>query len=473
MGPKLPVKDGHQPRAVESTGPEQAEHGPTVVGVGASAGGLAALKTFFNHVPADSGLAFVVVVHLSPEHKSHLADLLQPHVRFPVQQVNESTPLETNHVYVIPPNANLSTIDTHLRLTKLEQERRERAPIDHFFRTLASTHDGNAIGVVLTGTGSDGTLGIRDIKAKGGLVLVQDPNEAEYDGMPQSAIATGLVDRILPVAEIPGAILRYERTEPRVPLPADDAEPEHDQRILLQKVFAQLRARMDRDFSRYKSSTILRRIARRMQLHYVEDLPAYIEKLREHPEEARALADDLLITVTNFFRDPHVFEKLEKDVIPRLFAGKKAEDFVRVWSVGCATGEEAYSLAMLLVEEASRHEAPPQVQIFASDLHKRSLDKGRYGFYPGDIAADVPGERLQQFFQPDNGGYRIRKELRDLIVFAPHNLLGDPPFSRLDLIVCRNLLIYLQREVQRDVIELFHYALNPNGTLLLGSAETV
>jgi two-component system CheB/CheR fusion protein len=446
---------------------------PTVVGIGASAGGLSALKIFLEHVPQDSGLAFVVVVHLSPDHESHLAELLQPHVRFPVEQVNQTTLLQRNHVYIIPPNANLNAIDTHLRLTKLEERRQERAPIDYFFRTLARAHDGNAIAVVLTGTGSDGTLGVKDIKANGGVVIVQDPNEAEYDGMPQSAIATGLVDFVMPVAEIPASILRFDSVQPRVPVPSDEGEVPPDERMLLHKVFAQLRVRTDRDFSRYKRSTVLRRIARRMQLNYIEDLGPYVERLRERPEEARALADDLLITVTHFFRDPDVFERLEKVEIARLFEKRQTPDTVRAWSVGCATGEEAYSLAMVLVEEASKHEAPPQIQVFASDLHSRSLEKAREGFYPGDIATDVNAERLKRFFQQENGGYRIRKELRDLVVFAPHNLLADPPFSRLDLISCRNLLIYLEREVQQDVIELFHYALNPDGTLLLGSAESV
>lgn len=452
---------------------EAAKPKPTVVAIGASAGGLAALRTFFANVPADSGLAFVVVVHLSPEHKSLLADLLQPHVKMPVLQVTAATPLEANRVYVIPPNANLDAIDTHLRLTKLEEERRERAPIDHFLRTLASSHDGGSIAVILTGTGSDGTLGIKDIKAKGGLVVVQDPNEAEYDGMPQSAIASGLPDVVLPLAEMPAALLQFGRITPNIKIPTEEDKLERDEAQLLQKILAQLRARTDRDFSRYKRSTILRRIARRMQLNYVEDVAVYLRKLREHPEEARALAEDLLITVTNFFRDPEVFAKLESDVVPRLFEGKEPTDTVRVWSVGCATGEEAYSLAILLLEEAARQESPPRIQVFASDLHRRSLDRAREGLYPGDITTDVSPERLKKYFQRENGAYRIHKEVRDLVVFAPHNLLGDPPFSRLDLISCRNLLIYLQRDVQRDVVELFHYALNPRGYLILGSAETI
>ena len=446
---------------------------PTVVGIGASAGGLNALKSFFEHVPADSNLAYVVVVHLAPEHKSHLSDLLQPMVKFPVRQVTESTLLETNNVYVIPPNANLNAIDTHLRLSKLEEQRRMRAPIDHFFRTLASAHDGHAIGVILTGTGSDGTLGLKEIKAKGGLIVVQDPDEAEFDAMPRSAIATGLVDLILPTAKMPEALLRYVRTEPRVPLPADGHESERVERVLLPKILTILKTRTDRDFSRYKTATILRRISRRMQLNHVEDFNRYIDRLREHPEETVALADDLLVNVTSFFRDPRVFERLEKDVVPKLFDGKTPQDTLRIWSVGCATGEEAYSLAMLFLEEAGRREAAPQIQVFASDLHKRSLDSARDGIFSGDIEADVTPERLRRFFVKENGGYRIRKEVRDLVLFAPHNLLGDPPFLRINLISCRNLLIYLDRSVQGDVVDLFHYALSPNGFLLLGTSETL
>jgi two-component system CheB/CheR fusion protein len=444
----------------------------TVVGIGASAGGFAALKTFFAHVPPDSGLSFVVVVHLSPDHESHLAELLQPHVSIPIEQVNEATVLEPNHVYVIPPNANINTIDTHLRLTKLE-ERRHRAPIDNFFRTLAETHDGHAVAVILTGSGSDGSVGITDIKANAGLVIVQDPREAEYDGMPHSAVATGLADFVLPVAEIPQTILRFDRTDPHLPQPKDGEEVSSGEQALMQKLFAQLRARTDRDFSRYKRSTIMRRVARRMQLNYLESLPSYIDRLRTRPEEARALADDLLITVTHFFRDPAVFERLENEVVPRLFEKKSAPETVRAWSVGCATGEEAYSLAMLLLEQAERQESPPQIQVFASDLHTRALEKAREGLYAADITKDVSPERLKRFFQQENGGYRIRKEVRDLVVFASHNLLSDPPFSRLDLICCRNLLIYLERDVHRDVIELFHYALNPDGALVLGSAESL
>ncbi len=446
---------------------------PAIVGIGASAGGLAALQTFFDNVPADTGLAWVVVVHLAPDHVSHLPELLQSHTRCPVRQVNETTQIAPDRIYVIPPNANLNAIDTHLRVSKIEEQRLRRAPIDHFFRTLAGVHDGHAVGVVLTGTGADGTLGIKDIKAKGGLVIVQDPHEAEYPGMPQSALGTGLADFVLPVAEIPEAILRYHKTAPKVLVPEEDQEVNPDERNALQKVFALIRARTDRDFSRYKRSTVMRRIARRMQLNYIEDLPRYLERLREDAAEVRALADDLLITVTSFFRDPEVWEKLETDVIPKLFDNKSATEPVRVWCVGCATGEEAYTIAMLLLEEASRRPVKPQIQLFASDLHRGAIDKAREGFYPGDIETDVAPERLRRFFEAEGGGFHVRKEVRDMVIFAPHNLLADPPFSRLDLVSCRNLLMYLERDVQRAVIELFHYALNPEGYLLLGPAEII
>ena len=336
--------------------------------------------------------------------------------------------MEPNQVYVIPPNANLDTIDTHLRLTQLEERRQERAPIDHFFRTLAKTHDGEAIGVILTGSGSDGTLGLREIKERGGLAIVQDPTEAEYDGMPQSAIAAGLVDLVLPLAQIPGAIVDFVRTQPDVRLPADEGDLETETSRLLQKAFSQLRARTSRDFSRYKRATMMRRIQRRMQLRHVAKFGAYLDLLRSDEDEVRSLADDLLITVTNFFRDPAVFEVLATDVIPKLFEDRALEESIRIWSVGCATGEEAYSLAILLTEEATRREASHTIQIFASDLHERSLEKAREGFYPGDIEADVSPERLRRFFHKENGGYRVRKEVRELVVFAPHNIMGDPPF---------------------------------------------
>ena len=438
---------------------------PLVVGIGASAGGLAALTTFFRQVPEGAEIAFVVVVHLSPDHESLLADLLQPHVRQPVLQVTQTVPLEGGHVYVIPPNANLNAVDTHLRLSALETARNDRAPIDHFFHTLASTYDGRSVAVLLTGTGSDGALGLREVKERGGRTIVQAPEQAEYDEMPRNAIATGRVDRVLRVEEIPAEILRFARSEPSASLPDDDQ--------LLRQVFEAVRAGTGRDFSRYKRSTVGRRTRRRMQLRGVESLADYLELLRGDPAEAGLLADDLLITVTRFFRDPEAFDKLE-GVLPTLFDGRGPHDSVRVWSVGCATGEEAYSLAILLLEGCERRGGPrPHVQVFASDLHAGALESAREGLYTPDAVAGVSEARRERFFQRVGEGWRVRREVRDLVVFAPHDLLADPPFSRVDLVVCRNVMIYLQRPVQEEVAALFHYALRPGGYLLIGSSETV
>jgi two-component system, chemotaxis family, CheB/CheR fusion protein len=443
----------------------------TIVGIGASAGGLNALKTFFSEVPENSGLAYVVVVHLAPDHKSMLSELLQPFCNMPVQQVADTIALEPDHVYVIPPGANLNSIDTHLRLSELEEKRHKRAPIDHFFRTLSKTHDGNAIGIILTGTGSDGALGIKEIKGNNGLVIVQDPNEAEYDGMPQSAIATGSVDFILPVNDIPGRVMRFVNSTPDLPDAISIGETSTEEQKLLQKIFVQIRARTNRDFNRYKISTIMRRLQRRMQLAQTPSLQEYLDYMRSNPDEAQALSDDFLITVTSFFRDPEVFNYLGNKVLPRLIADKKQDEQVRIWSVGCASGEEAYSLAILALEISRNHEVPPSIQIFASDLHSRSLKLARDGFYPGDIQVDMTPERLQRFFIKEDGGYRIRKEVRECVIFTPHNLLSDPPFSKMDMIVCRNLMIYLKRETQPEVIELFHYALRPDGILVIGNSE--
>jgi two-component system CheB/CheR fusion protein len=446
---------------------------PVIVGLGASAGGITALKRLFATIPEKTGIAWVVVVHLSPEHESHLPEILQPHAKLRIVQVTETVPLEADHIYVIPPGRNLTTIDTHVTLHPLEANRRERAPIDHFFRTLSEAHGPRAIAVVLSGTGSDGSLGLRRIKEQGGLTIAQDPGEADFDGMPYSAIATGFVDLVLPLEDMATAILRYARTEPRVPLPIDGEELEAGAKHELQTLLTLVRARTGRDFTRYKVSTILRRIRRRMQLRQVTDLESYISQLRHEPAEAAALSDEFLIVVTNFFRDPEVYDHLATDVVPQLFEGRGPEDRIRVWSVGCATGEESYSLAMLLLEEAGRREHPPAIQIFASDVHEPSLLAAREGSYPQAIEVDVAPERLRTFFTREDGTYRIRRHVREMVVFTPHDLLADPPFSQLDLIACRNVLIYLQRDVQNDVMRLFHYALRPGGYLLLGTSETV
>jgi two-component system CheB/CheR fusion protein len=463
------ASDGGEPiPSVDSHAPQW-----TVVGLGASAGGLAALRSFFQKLPREPGLPFVVVMHLSPDYESHLPQVLQPYTSMPVEQVAATVELEPNHIYVIPPNANLESVDTHLRLSELEDRPRRRTPIDHFFRTMTETHDGNTIGVVLSGTGSDGTLGLRRIKEAGGLTIVQDPEEAEYDGMPRAAIADGMVDLVRPVEQMPDHILRFATARPRIRVPDHEPEGVEEDDRVLQKIFAQVRARTGHDFTRYKRSTILRRIQRRMQLQQIETLTDYLERLRGSRDEVKQLFDDLLITVTEFFRDEQVFEHLRDQVIPGLFADKEGQDRVRVWSVGCSTGEEAYSLAMLLVEEADWHEESPQLQVFATDLHEPSLQRAREGLYPESIASDVSAKRLERFFAQENGSYRVRQSLREMVVFAPHNLLKDPPFSHLDLIVCRNVLIYLQRDLQEDVVALFHYALEPNGMLVLGTSESI
>ncbi len=445
----------------------------SIVAIGASAGGLNALKTFFKHIPEDTRLAYVVVVHLSPEHKSMLADLLQPSLKIPVQQVTKTTLLEPDHVYVIPPNANLSAIDTHLRLSKLEDKPGSRAPIDHFFRTLAKTHNGNAAGIILTGTGANGTLGMKEIKEQGGLTIVQEPAEAEYDGMPQSAISTGIIDLVLPIAEMPVYLTKYFSTEPRLSLLDENGENSRKEEQLIRDIFSLINARTGRNFGNYKTSTLLRRIQRRMQLLQMEDPENYLELLRKDPGEIQALSDDFLINVTNFFRDRDVFEYLENKIIPEVVSKKDPDERIRIWSVGCATGEEAYSVAILLSEATEKFNISVPIQIFATDLHKESIKKARKGFYPGDIKADVSDERLSKFFISEDGGYRIRKNIREMVVFTPHDLLNDPPFSRLDMIICRNLLIYLSRKIHNDVYDLFHYALLSGGHLILGTSENL
>ena len=443
----------------------------TIIGIGASAGGLTALRNFLQALPADSGLTFVIVVHLSPEHESVLAELLQPYTAMPVLQVNERIAMHPNHVYVIPPAKSLVVSDNALDLQELTAARGRPMQIDSFFRSLAEEHgDGGAI--ILSGSGSDGAVGIQAIKEKGGLLLVQSPTEAEYDGMPRSAIATGLVDIVGTVAELATQLVAAKQLRLTVELPRDGEPLSAVTEEALHQILTQLRLRTGHDFSGYKRATLLRRLARRMQLTQSTTLTAYLQRLRQDTDEADALFRDLLINVTEFFRDRDAWSALETMVIPQLFAGKGKDDSVRVWAVGCATGEEAYSLAMLLLEYANSLATPPAIQIFASDLGKSALDFARAGYYPEAIAVDLNAERLARFFIQENSHYRVRPEIRDTILFTQHNLLQDPPFSKLDLIICRNLLIYIQRELQEKVFETFSYALRPGGYLFLGNAES-
>jgi two-component system, chemotaxis family, CheB/CheR fusion protein len=451
-----------------------------VVGLGGSAGSIPALQDFFRALPKDPGLAFVVVMHLSPEHESTLAEILQRVTPLKVVQVIGTLQIEPDHVYVIPPRFALRVNGGHLALVEQSLERGHHVAVDLFFRTLADTHGPHAAAVVLSGADGDGAIGIKRIKERGGLTVAQDPEEAQVGSMPRSAIATGMVDWVLPVADIPQRLLDYFRLESRLKLPPEDGpQPAQPARTVtageeasLRDVLMFLRTRTGRDFSYYKRATILRRIGRRMQVNGVADLQEYLDCLRTRPGEPGALLDDLLISVTNFFRDPDCFDALAKE-IPALLAGKGPNDAVRVWVAACATGEEAYSVAMLLSEHARAMDAPPAIQVFATDLDGDAVQSAREGVYPAAIEADVSEDRLKRFFVKEHRGYRVRRELREMVLFAMHDVLKDSPFSRLDLVTCRNLLIYLNRDAQQRVFETFHFALVPGGTLFLGSSESV
>ncbi|HVL75423.1 MAG TPA: CheR family methyltransferase, partial [Noviherbaspirillum sp.] len=454
-----------------------------VVGLGASAGGLEALAQLLQGLPSSPGMAFVVVLHLSPRHESAAAEVLQRSTAMPVAMVSRTTAIEPDHVYVIPPNRNLSMKDGYLSLADFDRPHGPRTAIDMFFRTLADAHGERALAVVLSGSGSDGAVGIASIKEKGGVTLVQHPGEAQHDGMPLAAIATGAVDFILPVAEMPQKLADLWQTARSIVLPPlEDRgtdEPEaarvdvsQDAEEALQKIIALLRVHTGHDFRHYKRPTVLRRIERRMQVRGTPTLPAYVELLESDANEHAALLRDMLIGVTNFFRDREAFEALQHRALAELLASKHAGEAVRVWVPACSTGEEAYSLAIALADQAALLNKPPAIQIFASDIDERAISTARSALYPSSIIADVSPERLQQYFTKEDDRYRIRKSIRDQVLFAPHNVLRDPPFSKLDLISCRNLLIYLNREMQTRILEMFHFSLNPGGYLFLGSSES-
>ncbi|HEX2833921.1 MAG TPA: CheR family methyltransferase [Thermoanaerobaculia bacterium] len=448
------------------------EHpGLVVVGLGGSAGSIPAFREFFRHVPADSEMAYVVVVHLSPEHESRLADVLQGSTTLPVTQVLDAVKVEPNRVYVIPPNKSLAMSDGTLLVSDVTGFAERRAPIDIFFRTLADTHDARAVCVVLSGSGSDGSMGLRRIKENNGLAIVQEPTEAQFDGMPRSSIATGLVDFILPVADMPSRVIAYRDQLRASPLARSEPLGGDEQALI--DIFTFLRVRTGHDFTNYKRPTILRRIERRLAVREIPRLSDYANFLRNQPEEAEALLRELLISVTNFFRDREVWDRVEETIVPRLFAGKGSDDYVRVWVAGCATGEEAYTVAMILADAAMELASPPEIQIFASDLDEQAIAKARNGFYTAAETADVSPERLRRHFVPDHDGFRIRRELRELVLFANHNLIKDPPFSHVDFVTCRNVLIYLNRSAQERAMAVLHFALEPGGYLLLGTAETV
>ena len=454
---------------------ESAKNFP-VVGIGASAGGLAAFEAFFSAMPADvdPGMAFVLVQHLAPNHKSILTDLIKRYTRMQVYEVEDGVEVRPNCAYIIPPNRDMAFLHGRLYLSEPLASRGLRLPIDFFFRSLAQDQRERAICIVLSGTGSDGTLGVRAVKGEGGLVLAQNPESTQYDGMPRSAIATGLVDFILPPAEMPAQLMAFvPRMFGKSPRPV--AAPEPKPESALKKILILLRAQTGHDFSQYKPSTVNRRIERRMAVHQIERLDGYLRFLQQTSAEVEALFRDLLIGVTNFFRDPGAFAAIEKQIIPQLFAGKPAGAVIRVWVPGCSTGEEAYSLGILLQEHVEKLKQRFKVQVFATDIDSQAIVTARAGLYPASIAADVTPERLSRFFiqELDGSAYRVHKSIRDLLVFSEQDLIKDPPFSKLDLISCRNLLIYMSGELQQKIIPLFHYALNPGGFLFLGTSETV
>jgi two-component system CheB/CheR fusion protein len=442
-----------------------------VIGIGASAGGIEALQKFLPAVPRDSGLAFVVVMHLSPEHESALAQILARATPIPVETAADKSPVAADHVYVVPPNATVTMERGVLHLSQPSGLRGQLTTIDGFLASLAKDQGENAACVILSGTGSDGTLGLRAIKEHGGLTLAQA--QAQYEGMMRSAFATGLVDFVLPVGELPAKLVAHFRHREAITAKKGPEGALKETEDYLAQICAVLRARTGHDFSGYKDKTLIRRVQRRMQVLQMGEVPLFLDHLRRHPREVDLLFQDLLIGVTSFFRDREAFEALNQAVIPQLFEGKGPDDTVRVWVPGCATGEEAYSIAILLREHAPHQYGTPKLQIFASDIDERALEVARLGRYPATIARDVAPERLQRYFLHEDGTYRVINEVRSICVFAQHNLLRDAPFSKLDLISCRNLLIYLGAELQQRVIPLFHYALRDGGYLFLGSSENV
>jgi two-component system, chemotaxis family, CheB/CheR fusion protein len=442
-----------------------------IAGVGASAGGLDALERFFSHAPANSGVAYVIVQHLSPDYKSLMADLLSKRTTMPVQVAGDGMLVEPNHVYLIPPKQSLTIFHRKLYLTKREAVA-VYLPIDIFLHSLAEDLEEQAIGIILSGTGSDGTRGIRAIKEKGGLVMVQDERSAKFDGMPRSAIATSLVDYVLEPENMVQEIVNYLKHPCLANDPAARRFVSQDDDNL-SKIYALIRSIHGIDFTDYKQNTLLRRIERRMSIKQVGQMSDYLHLLYQTPSELETLYREFLIGVTRFFRDPTAFDVLREQVIPTIFEGKKRGDTIRVWSAACSTGEEAYSLAILLTDYMETQGQHMDVKVFATDLDKNALEIAGKGIYPESIAADVGPEYLQNYFIKNGDVYTVSRRIREMVIFAQQNMVSDPPFSKMDLISCRNVLIYLQSNLQKKVISSFQFALNPNGFLFLGSSETL
>ncbi|KAB2970425.1 chemotaxis protein CheB [Zoogloea sp.] len=464
-----------QPHPEDGASRAQGRHaGFPIIGIGCSAGGLEALEALLKHTPVKSGMAFVIVQHLAPDHPSTLPEILQRSTALPVLEATEGLAVRPDHVYVIPPNTDLSLLQGQLHLIPPLEKRGLRLPIDFFLRTLAEDWQHQAVGVILSGMGSDGVLGLGAIKGKGGLTLAQTPSEAGAASMPGSAIEAGVVDITAPADALPARIIDYLHHVPRAAQPDGAAAPPADQ-ASLDRILVLLRNRSGNDLSLYKPSTLYRRIERRIALLQIEDIARYVGYLRENPQELDLLFREMLIGVTHFFRDPGAWDFVRDTVIPSFFARYPDGHALRAWVPACSTGEEAYSLAIVFREALEKYKPPGHftLQIYATDLDVDAVERARRAFYPSNIAADVAPERLARHFVQEDNGYRLNRNIREMVILAPQNVVSDPPFTRLHILSCRNLLIYFGQALQRKVLTLFHYALNRDGILLLGSAETI
>jgi two-component system CheB/CheR fusion protein len=466
---KAKTKAPAKPAAAKSI-PESQEAstaGFSIVGIGASAGGLEAFEQFFRNIPFDSGMAFVLVSHLDPDHVSMLTEILQRSTTMPVIEALDQVKVEPNCVYAIPPNRDMAIFHGALHLSEPDMPRGQRMVIDAFLRSLAEDQGEKAIGIILSGTGTDGTLGLRAIQGAGGISLVQEPSTAKYDGMPISAIQAGYATYVLPVEKMPEKLLSnlgVQQEKPQV-TPTETSG--------LNRILMLLRSGTGHDFSLYKKSTIGRRIERRMSQHNIEDTEVYARYLKEHPPEVHLLFKELLINVTSFFRDAEAFVALKHDMLPLLLKNKPEGYVFRAWVAGCATGEEAYSIAIMLRELMDETHREFKTQIYSTDLDEDAIAVARAGIYPPNITQDVTPERLRRFFSKEEAGYRVKKEIREMVVFATQNVIKDPPFTKLDLLSCRNLMIYLEPELQNRLIPAFHYALKPGGVLFLSPSESI
>jgi len=443
-----------------------------IVGMGASAGGLEAIEGFFANTPSEIKIAFVVIQHLAPEHKSVMATLLEKYTKLKVAEVRDGVKVQPGCVYLNPPNKDVSIMNGKLILSEPIHARGIRLPIDYFFRSLAEERGDKSICIVMSGTGTDGTLGLRAVKAAGGMAMAQDEKQAKYNNMPRSAIDTGLVDYVLPVEKMAGELMKYVR-HPYIGGPRKVKTEKEKFEAHLQKIFMLVRSTTGHDFSQYKPNTIRRRIERRMAVHQLDRISEYVMLLQKNPAETRTLFKDLLITVTNFFRDPKAFKALNDKAVLPIVKARPYEATVRVWVPGCATGEEAYSIAILFLEAMKELKKNFNLQVFATDIDADAIEHARLGIYPESIIADVSTERLRSYFVKEENAYRVKKQVRETVIFATQNLIKDPPFSKLDLVCCRNVLIYMNTTLQKKILPLFHYTLNPDGFLFLGTSESI